>query len=150
LGYIHKDYYGGVVMIILGLGTVFKSLDYHIGSLAHMGSGYFPAGIGVLLAITGVLIALGGIGKSRDPLKQALRPEWRGWLCLMGSVVAFIVLGEYAGLLPASFAIVFISALGDRKNSVKAAFVLSIAMSLVAVVVFWWALQLQFPLLRWG
>ena len=43
-----------------------------------------------------------------------------------------------------------ISALGDRKNTVKQAFVLSIGMSVIAVVVFWWALQLQLPLFRWG
>ncbi|MFP3711527.1 tripartite tricarboxylate transporter TctB family protein, partial [Paraburkholderia sp. SIMBA_009] len=48
------------------------------------------------------------------------------------------------------FAIVFISALGDRKNTVKQAFVLSLGMSVIAVVVFWWALQLQLPLFRWG
>ena len=50
----------------------------------------------------------------------------------------------------ATFAIVFISTLGDRKNTVKQAFVLSIGMSVIAVVVFWWALQLQLPLFRWG
>jgi hypothetical protein len=150
LANINKDYYGGVLMIILGLGTVFKSLGYHIGSLAHMGPGYFPAAIGVLLTITGVLIAISGIGKTNHLSKEALPPEWRGWLCIIGGIIAFIVLGEFTGLLPASFAIVFISAMGDRKNTVKAAFILSVAMSIVAVVVFWWALQLQFPLIRWG
>lgn len=150
MGNINKDYYGGVLMIVLGLGAVFKSSDYRIGTLTHMGSGYFPVGIGILLTITGILIALSGIGKARDSSKGFWHPEWRGWLCIIGSIIAFIVLGKYTGLLPASFAIVFISALGDRKNSVKAAFILAIAMSIVAVVVFWWALQLQFPLLRWG
>ncbi|OYV48085.1 MAG: hypothetical protein B7X10_03605, partial [Burkholderiales bacterium 21-58-4] len=72
MGNINKDYYGGVLMIILGLGTVFKSFGYHIGSLAHMGPGYFPAAIGVLLTITGVLIALAGVGKSHDMSKKAL------------------------------------------------------------------------------
>ena len=60
------------------------------------------------------------------------------------------MLGHWGGLLPATFAIVFISALGDRKNTIKQAFVLSLGMSVIAVVVFWWALQLQLPLFRWG
>jgi high-affinity Fe2+/Pb2+ permease len=64
--------------------------------------------------------------------------------------VAFIVLGEYGGLVPATFAIVFISALGDRNNSLKQAFWLSAGMVVIAVVIFWWALQMQFDLFRWG
>ncbi|MCJ9713295.1 tripartite tricarboxylate transporter TctB family protein, partial [Bordetella hinzii] len=51
---------------------------------------------------------------------------------------------------PATFAIVFISALGDRTNTLKQALLLSVSMCVIAVVVFWWALQLQLPLFRWG
>lgn len=146
---INKDYYGGVLMMLLGLGTALKGAGYQVGTLAHMGPGFFPAAIGVLLAFTGILIAIGGIGKSKDDSK-GLPPEWRGWICIVGSVIAFIVLGMYTGLLPATFAIVFISALGDKKNTIKAAALLSLAMTVIAVVVFWWALQLQFPLIIWG
>ena len=64
--------------------------------------------------------------------------------------VAFIVLGKYGGLLPATFAITFISALGDRQNTIVKALILSLAMVAIALVVFWWALQMQFPLIRWG
>jgi len=45
---------------------------------------------------------------------------------------------------------VFISALGDRDNTWKKALLLSLAIVVVAVVVFWWALQIQLPLFRWG
>jgi hypothetical protein len=79
-----------------------------------------------------------------------LRPEWRGWFCICASIVAFVVLGNYGGLLPASFATVFIAALGDRKNSLAAALALAAAMTLVCFVVFWWLLRLQLPLFQWG
>jgi hypothetical protein len=61
-----------------------------------------------------------------------------------------VVLGQYGGLLPATFAVVFISALGDRQNTVKGAFLLSIVMCAVCVAVFWYGLQVQFPLFQWG
>jgi hypothetical protein len=77
-------------------------------------------------------------------------PDLRGGICIILGIVAFIVLGNWGGLLPATFAITFISALGDRTNTVLQAFILSLAMVVVAVVVFWWALQLQLPLFRWG
>jgi hypothetical protein len=48
--------------------------------------------------------------------------------------------------VPATFAIVFISALGDKMNTLKSAAILGAGVVVVAVVVFWWALQMQIPL----
>lgn len=146
---INKDYYAGALMVFLGLGAILEGISYKVGSLSHMGPGFFPAAVGALMAFMGVIIAIEGLGH-KNMSSEKEKPEWRGWLCIIGGIVAFIVLGEYTGLLPATFAIVFISALGDRMNTVKAAFVLAASMCVVAVIIFWWLLQLQFPLLHWG
>jgi hypothetical protein len=147
----NKDYYGGGLMLLLGLGAIWKGFDYHIGTLSRMGPGYFPVGVGAILALMGILIMAGAI---RQPAEQGAKtshpPEWRGWSAIVLGTIAFIVFGRYGGLLPATFAIVFISALGDRQNTVKSAFILAAAMVVVCLVVFSWALQLQFPLFRWG
>jgi hypothetical protein len=147
---INKDYYGGALMILIGLGALLEGLSYQTGTLARMGSGFMPTIVSALLVIVGAMIAIGGLSRQTDDEKPSQRAEWRGRLCILGGITAFIILGTYTGLLPASFAIVFISALGDRKNTVKGAFTLSLGMCVIAVVVFWWLLQLQFPLLKWG
>jgi hypothetical protein len=143
---LSKDYFGGGLMILLGLATAFQSATYKIGTLSHMGPGFFPLALGIILASTGVAIAGSAIFAARTEAKPRLPPEWRGWLCIGLSIVAFVVLGKYGGLLPATIAIVFISALGDRANRPGSAFVLAFGMLAVCVVVFWWALQIQFPL----
>jgi hypothetical protein len=146
-----RDYYGGALMLLIGLGTAAQGSRYGIGSLTHMKSGFFPVALGVILGLLGVAIA-GSATRSPagQPEEEPLAPEWRGWICIVGSIAAFLVFGEYGGLVPATFAVVFISALGDRDNSVRAALVLALAISAVSVVLFWWALQLQFPLFSWG
>ena len=147
----NKDYYGGGLMLLLGIGAIWKGFDYHIGTLSRMGPGYFPVIVGAVLALMGVLIALGARSAAAPgKAKQAPPPEWRGWFCIVAANIAFIVLGRYGGLLPATFAVVFIAALGDRQNTFKSAFLLAIAMVVVCLIVFSWALQLQFPLFRWG
>ncbi|MDB5821838.1 MAG: tripartite tricarboxylate transporter TctB family protein [Herminiimonas sp.] len=150
LNQYNRDYYGGALMFLLGTGAVYKGLSYNVGTLSRMGPGYFPVAVGVVLALMGVLIALGA--RSNVPAKQEeyQAPEWRGWICIVLSIIAFLVLGRYGGLLPATFAVVFISALGDRENNLKQALFLSLAMAGVAALVFWWALSMQFPLFRWG
>ena len=146
----NKDYYGGALMLALGLGATFQGMTYQVGTLSHMGPGFFPTSLGAILAVIGAILivtAKSSISEAEDVYQP---PEWRGWICIVSSLVAFVVFGVYGGLLPATFAVVFISALGDRNNTVTQAFLLAVALTVVGVVVFWWALQMQFPLFRWG
>ena len=142
-----KDLLGGLLMLVIGLATAVQATNYPIGSLRRMGPGFFPLSLGVILALVGVTLMTTG---KRSIPERPLAPEWRGWLCICAGIAAFVVLGKYGGLVPATFAIVFISALGDRENSLQTAAVLAVAMTAICVLVFWWLLQVPFPLLNWG
>jgi hypothetical protein len=147
----NRDYYAGALMLVIGAVTVWQGAGYHFGSLTRMGPGFFPVALGVLLALLGIAIAAGAVRKrSAIEAVDAAPAEWRAWACILAGVAAFVVLGKYGGMLPATFAIVFLSALGDRDNTVRSAFVLAVAMCIVAVVVFWWLLQIRLPLVGWG
>jgi len=154
----NKDYYGGALLVLIGVSAAYAARGYNLGTLAHMGPGYFPFAIGVLIALCGLLLVLTAKKKPSfgEEAEAALVghsheiPDLRGAACIILGTVLFFFAGEYLGLLPATFCIVFVSALGDRSNSVRQAFLLALAMTLVAVVIFWWALQVQMPLFRWG
>ena len=143
-----RDYYAGALMIILGLGVVIKGWGYDVGNLREMGPGFFPVAVGVVMALSGVGIAV--TNAVVQPVEARQRAEWRGWGCILLSVVAFVVLGSHGGLVPATLATVFLAALGDRKNSLRDASLLALGMCVIAVVVFRWGLQVQFPLFQWG
>ena len=146
----NRDYYGGGLMLVIGIAAAVQGMRYQVGTLSRMGPGFFPMALGVILALIGLTLLINARNAESAGEEKSLPPEWRGWICIILSLVAFAVLGTYGGLLPASFAVVFIAALGDRQNSVKAAFYLALAITAVSVVVFWWALQVQFPLFNWG
>ena len=145
-----RDYLGGILMIALGLGAALQGSSYHFGSLSRMGPGFFPVALGAILALAGLAIAITARFEQEVVDEKPLPPEWRAWFCICAAIVAFVVLGKYGGLLPATFAIVFVSALGDRDNTLAAAAILALACVVVALVVFYWGLQLQFPLFQWG
>ena len=145
-----RDYLGGVLMIALGVAAAFQGATYRIGTLSRMGPGFFPVALGVILALAGIAIAVTARFEQDSVDAKSLPPEWRAWFCICAGIVAFVVLGKYGGLLPATFAIVFVSALGDRGNKPLAAAILALACVVVAVIVFRFALQLQFPLFQWG
>ncbi len=149
IGKNSKDVIGGCLMFLLGLYAMIQGTAYNVGSLTRMGPGFFPVSLGVIMASCGiVLIVMAKLSAPRETKSHPL--EWKAWACILGSIVAFIVLGQYGGLVPATFAVVFISALGDRQNTLKGIVLLSLAMVAIAIVVFWWALKMQFPLFTWG
>ena len=143
-----KDFLGGLLMLVLGLATGMHASSYTIGSLRRMGPGFFPLSLGVILGLVGVLLMV--TAKAPAAPAERLAPEWRGWACICVGIAAFVVLGQWGGLIPATFAVVFIAALGDRQNTVLGSAVLGVVMTGACVLVFWWLLQVPFPLLRWG
>ncbi|MGN6283817.1 MAG: tripartite tricarboxylate transporter TctB family protein [Afipia sp.] len=143
-----RDLCSGLLVSLIGAGAILQGVQYPLGTLANIGPGMFPTGIGALLTVVGIAIAVSGLNVRDERENRA--PDWRGWGCIIGGTLAFAILGAYAGLVAATFALVFISALGDRTNTILQAAILAAAMVVVSVVVFWWALQLQMPLLPWS
>jgi hypothetical protein len=73
-------------------------------------------------------------------------PDIRGAACIVCGVLAFLILGAYAGLVPATVGCVFVAALGDRSMSVRGAIVLSVGITVFTVALFVYGLNVQFPL----
>jgi putative tricarboxylic transport membrane protein len=149
IGSHRRDYHGGALVVLLGALVAYQASRYDIGSLSRMGPGFYPIILGVSLMVTGALIALTAAAGGVSEGSAGHAAEWRGWFCITFGIIAFVIAGAYAGLLPATLLLVFISALGDRKNTLKSAVILSLIMAVVSVSVFWWALSLQLPLFIW-
>jgi hypothetical protein len=146
----NRDYWGGALVVLIGLGALIQGSHYPIGTLSRMGPGFYPTALGVILALVGLAIIATARFTRVDREEKVLPPEWRGWFLICASIVAFVVLGKYGGLVPATFAVVFISALADRENTLLSAAILGLATVVICVIVFWWALSMQFPLFGWG
>jgi hypothetical protein len=142
-----RDYYAGALIMLLGAGAAIIGSRYNIGSLTRMGPGFFPTALGILLAVIGVLIAgSASYGAKSDAVETALRPDWRGWLCIVSGAGLFIVLASRAGLVPATLACVFVAAMGDRANSWKNALSLAIGVTIFGTLLFAYGLRVQIPM----
>ena len=146
----NKDTVGGFLLLVLGVWAAAQGSAYQVGTLHNMGPGFFPLSLGVVLALLGAIMIGSGVARPASDAVPRRRPEWRGWACLCAAIGAFMLLGRYGGLLPATFTLVFIAARGDRRNTLRDALMLGVAAGAVATGVFWYALQVQFPLLSWG
>jgi hypothetical protein len=146
---LKKDRVSAFLLIGLGLAVVAEGRSYRMGELTRMGAGYMPVVYGTLLALVGVAI---GIASGHEDFgdAQSHPTEWRGWLCVLGGILSFVLLGFYGGLVPATFAAVFISAMGDKGNSLRDAALLAGGLTVAGVVIFSYGLSLQLPMFTWG
>src|ERR1035438_1460058 len=150
---VRKDHVAAVLLIAMGIFILVKGTSYRMGTLVHMGAGFIPVVLGILMTAVGLLI--GALARSRTPAEKAEQalpepPDLRGGICILAAVGAFVLIGAWGGLVPATFASVFIAAMGDRKNTWKSAALLGAAMVVFGVIVFHYGLRVQLPLFSWG
>jgi hypothetical protein len=151
---LHKrDFYAGSLMTIIGAAVTLDSYyGYTLGTLTHMGPGMFPLMLGITLTFIGVLILGTAMATPLGPDERILpkQREWRGWGCILAGPVCFILFGDFLGLVPATFACVFVSALGDRTATLKGSAILAAGVTFFGVILFSYVLKIPFPLFRLG
>ena len=148
-----KDFYAGGLMILLGLGIALKGATYRTGTLMHMGPGFLPTALGVILILIGIAIGAASLAPTDGEHDESIlppHPQWWAWACILLSPVFFIVFGKYFGMAPGTFACVFIAALGDRDATWLSTIVLSTVVTVFGVSLFSYFLQVPMPIFTLG
>ena len=145
-----RDLAAGSLLIVVGAGILAESTRYAFGTVGRMGPGYYPSIVGVVMAAVGALIILNRNKAGGDEHDGAVPADWRGIACIIAGILSFIVLAAYAGFAAATFACVFIAALGDRTATVKGAAALAAGATVFGMLLFSYALQMPLPLWRLG
>jgi len=144
--HVSKDVAAGVAFMVVGAAALAIGADYRAGSLLHMGPGYFPRMMSGLLLLLGALVAIAGLRSPRGSEEPAPPWSWRAIFTVLGGIVLFGAGLETIGLVGSITALTLVSAYAEKKRSMVEAFVLAVAMNVVAWLVFVQGLGLPLPL----
>ena len=141
----HRDLWAGVMFFAFGMIFVVLSQQYHVGTAAKMGPGYFPLVLGGILALLGAIIALGSISAGNAELRVS-KVGWRELGLILGSVALFGALLPSFGIVVALVALIAVSAFASHDFSMRDTLIAIVVLAVFSYFVFVKGLELQFPL----
>lgn len=137
-----KDFWSGLMFLAFAAVTLVTASGYSMGRGGRMGPGYFPTLLGGVLALLGViLVARSFLIRGEAVQRIELRPLVVLTLC----VILFGLMIQPLGLVLALVATTFLATFAGREGRLVEALLLSLALTVLAVLLFVFALGLPLP-----
>ncbi|MBN8486897.1 MAG: tripartite tricarboxylate transporter TctB family protein [Burkholderiales bacterium] len=142
-----KDFWSGLMFMAVGVGFAWGATEYSFGNSARPGPGYFPFGLGILLAVLGGLVMFKALTIETHDGEPVGAFAWRPLFIILGSVALFGVLLPRVGMLIALPLLVVLSSLASDEFTWKGAVINAVVLTALSWVVFIKGLSLTIPLL---
>jgi hypothetical protein len=142
-----RDFWSGLMFVVIGIAFAWGSTYYSMGASARPGPGYFPFGLGVLMAILGGLVLFKALTlemEGGDPIGPW---AWKPLLVITGAVAGFGWALPHLGMFVALPLLVIGSALAGDEFKIRDALINSVVLTIGSWVIFIWGLKLTIPLL---
>jgi hypothetical protein len=139
-----KDFWTGIIFLLIGVSTVIIGQDYSMGSAASMGPAYFPVMLGGLLSIIGIIAVVRSAIRYSDVAIS--RFYIRELVLVLVAVLLFGFLIRGAGLVLAAIVLVVLSAYAGPKFHLGKTLALACGLAVFAVLLFVKLLGLPMPI----
>lgn len=141
-----RDFWSGIMFIVVGLGFAWGATNYSMGSSARPGPGYFPLGLGFLLAILGAAVLFKAITADTADGEPIGSVAWRPLaLIVLGVVVFGLALPKLGMVIALPLLVLIASYAGDEFHLGEVA-LNSVILTIGSWVIFIWGLNLTIPL----
>jgi hypothetical protein len=148
-----KDFFSGLMFLVVGAAFAWGATSYSIGTGARMGPGYFPMLLGVLLAILGSVVMFYSLVVETPSGDKVGSFAWRPIGYILGSNLAFgVLLGGLPsiklpsmGLIVAIYALVLIASKAGDSYKLRDVLILSTILAAGSYLAFIMLLKLQMP-----
>lgn len=141
-----RDFWSGLMFVVVGLSFAWGATGYTFGSSARPGPGYFPFGLGILLALMGAFTLFEALTIETEDGEKIGDWAFKPLIWIVASVVGFGWALPHLGMAIALPILVIVAAMaGDEfhwKEAVINAAILTVGSWLIFIV----GLKLVIPL----
>ena len=141
-----KDFWSGLMFVVIGLAFAAGATNYSFGSSARPGPGFFPFGLGLLMAILGGVVLFKSLvveTEDGDPIGAwAFRPL----VIIMAAVGLFGYTLPLLGMAVALPLLIVMSSLAGNEFHWKDALISVVVLTIGSWFIFIYGLKLVIPL----
>jgi hypothetical protein len=141
-----KDFWSGLMFIAVGVAFAWGASSYSFGSSARPGPGYFPFGLGVLMAVLGGLILFKALTFEVEGGDKIGPWSWKPLVMITATVAIFGWMLPHMGLVIALPILVVVAALAGDEFKIKDALINSVVLTIGSWAIFILGLKLTIPL----
>ena len=146
INYRNKDFWSGVMLVVVGIVAGWIARGYPMGTVLRMGSGYFPTILSGILVVFGLALMLRAVRTT-----ESIEPGWsfRALIILPFAFAMFGYLLDRAGFVPAMLVLVLGSAIAGSEFRVLEVVGLAVFMTVISIAIFIYGLGLPYQMLVW-
>jgi hypothetical protein len=141
-----RDFWSGLMFLVVGVGFAWGATDYSFGTSARPGPGYFPFGLGILLALLGALVLFKALtleSEGGDPIGAI---AWRPLLVIVGTVAVFGLALPRLGMAVTLPLIITLASLASDEFHWRDVLISSVVLTVGSWALFILGLKLTIPL----
>jgi hypothetical protein len=141
-----RDFFSGLMFIVVGVVFAIGATNYSMGSSAKPGAGYFPLILSVLMAILGAIVLFKSLTietEGGDPIGAI---AWRPLIVIVVAIAVFGATINWLGLILAVPILILISSLAGDEFKWLGVLINSVVLTLFSWLIFVYGLKLTIPL----
>ena len=142
-----RDFWSGLMFLVVGIGFAWGATSYSFGNSARPGPGYFPFGLGVLLAVLGAMVLFKALTIETEDGEKVGHFAWKPLIVILVAVGIFGAILPRLGLLISLPLLVAISSWASDEFSWKATVINAVVLTAMSWVIFVKGLSLTIPVL---
>jgi hypothetical protein len=141
-----RDFWSGLMFIVTGIAFAWGATTYSFGSSARPGPGYFPFGLGILLAVLGAIVLFKALTIEVEGGDRIGAFAWKPLLYIVGTITVFGWTLPHLGMFLALPILVVVAARAGDEFHWGEALANAALLTVGSWVIFIYGLNLTIPL----
>lgn len=141
-----KDFWSGIMFLVVGIGFAVGATNYSMGTAARPGAGYFPLILSTILAILGAIVLFKSLTIETEGGDRIGSIAWRPLSIIVGAIVLFGAMLPRLGLFVTVPVLIIVVSFAGDEFKWRGVLIAATVLTVFAWAVFVVGLSLTIPL----